>query len=194
LTPFHRARQAALELRRQLFGTDAEAGLRSTTLIAKAAGEDGEDFDIAPVRPNDAALGEADAVLLRDHRQIVVRDDVPLSVRAFLVAHEFGHWKLHPADHDSCHKVVEGALKPEDAETFGAQKVEAYGARERAELQANIFAREFLLRRADRCLFGTDFLMIGQTVPQFELLDSFELPDDVQRKIFRDNARKLLKL
>ena len=56
------------------------------------------------------------------------------------------------------------------------------------------FGREFLIRRADQLLFGTDFLMIGQTVAQFELLDSFELPDDVQRRIFRDNARKLLKL
>ena len=56
------------------------------------------------------------------------------------------------------------------------------------------FARDFLIRRADRLLFGTDFLMSGQEVPQFELLDSFNLPDDVQRKIFRGNALNLLKL
>jgi len=54
------------------------------------------------------------------------------------------------------------------------------------------FGREFILRRADRLLFGTDYLANGQEVPQFEMLDSLELSQDVQAKIFRDNARSLL--
>lgn len=56
------------------------------------------------------------------------------------------------------------------------------------------FGREFLLRRADRLLFGTDYLAQGQTIPQFELFDEFDLPDEVQAKIFRDNARQILRL
>jgi predicted TIM-barrel fold metal-dependent hydrolase len=56
------------------------------------------------------------------------------------------------------------------------------------------FGRDFLVRRADRLLFGTDFLMADQEVPHFDLLDSLELPDDVQAKIFRGNAIRLLKL
>ena len=56
------------------------------------------------------------------------------------------------------------------------------------------FGREFLTRNADRLLFGTDFLADGQGVPQFELLDSLDLPDDVTAKIFRQNARRLLAL
>jgi predicted TIM-barrel fold metal-dependent hydrolase len=56
------------------------------------------------------------------------------------------------------------------------------------------FGRDFLIRRADRLLFGTDFLMADQTVPQFELLDSMELPDAVQEKIYRGNAIRILKL
>ena len=56
------------------------------------------------------------------------------------------------------------------------------------------FGRKFLIRRADRLLFGTDFLMAGQKVPQFELLDSMKLPADVQEKIYRGNAIRLLKL
>jgi predicted TIM-barrel fold metal-dependent hydrolase len=58
------------------------------------------------------------------------------------------------------------------------------------------FAREFLVRRQDRLLFGTDFLSPGQAVPQFELLETTlaDLPAEVQAKIFRDNARKLLGL
>lgn len=56
------------------------------------------------------------------------------------------------------------------------------------------FGREFLIRRADQLLFGTDVLMPEQKIPQFELFESLNLPAEVQRKIYRDNALKLLKL
>ena len=56
------------------------------------------------------------------------------------------------------------------------------------------FGRQFLIRRADRLMFGTDYLAVGQNIPQFELFDQFDLPADVQAKIFRDNARSLLGL
>lgn len=56
------------------------------------------------------------------------------------------------------------------------------------------FGREFVIRRADRLLFGTDFLSPGQAVPQFELVESLDLPEDLQRKVFRENARRLLSL
>lgn len=57
------------------------------------------------------------------------------------------------------------------------------------------FGREFLIRRQDRVMFGTDFLSPGQAVPQFELFEkSLDLPGDVAAKIERENARKLLKL
>ncbi|WP_254507799.1 amidohydrolase family protein [Anatilimnocola floriformis] len=57
------------------------------------------------------------------------------------------------------------------------------------------FGREFLLRRQDRIMFGTDFLAPAQVVPQFELFEEKEklkLPEEVAAKIFRTNARKLL--
>jgi predicted TIM-barrel fold metal-dependent hydrolase len=56
------------------------------------------------------------------------------------------------------------------------------------------FGLKFLIRRADRLLFGTDYLKPGQNVPQFELLESLELPQDVRVKIERGNAAKLLGL
>ncbi len=52
--------------------------------------------------------------------------------------------------------------------------------------------REFCIKYADRLLFGTDYLAPGQGVPQFEVFDSFNLPEEVAAKIYRDNARKLL--
>lgn len=53
------------------------------------------------------------------------------------------------------------------------------------------FGREFLTRRADRLLFGTDYLMPGQQVPQLSTYREIELPEDAQRKIFRENAQRL---
>ena len=55
------------------------------------------------------------------------------------------------------------------------------------------FGREFMIRRSNRLLFGTDYLADDQRVAQFELFDSLDLPDDVCAKIFRENARKLIK-
>jgi predicted TIM-barrel fold metal-dependent hydrolase len=56
------------------------------------------------------------------------------------------------------------------------------------------FGRAFLIRRASRLLFGTDYLKPGQVVPQFELLASFELPAELRRAIERENATRLLGL
>jgi predicted TIM-barrel fold metal-dependent hydrolase len=57
------------------------------------------------------------------------------------------------------------------------------------------FGQQFLVRRQDRIMFGTDFLAPGQAVPQFELFEQkLKLPADVEEKILRGNARKLLKL
>ena len=54
-----------------------------------------------------------------------------------------------------------------------------------------VFGREFLVRNADRLLFGTDYLKPGQYVPQFQLLASFELPAEARAKIERGNAGRL---
>jgi uncharacterized protein len=56
------------------------------------------------------------------------------------------------------------------------------------------FGRSFLLRRANRLLFGTDYLKPGQPVPQFDLLARFDLPQEVEAKIYRRNAIRLLKV
>ena len=56
------------------------------------------------------------------------------------------------------------------------------------------FGLEFLIRRQDRLLFGTDYLEPGQAVPQFELFDGLDLPADVEAKVFRENAVRVLKL
>jgi predicted TIM-barrel fold metal-dependent hydrolase len=54
------------------------------------------------------------------------------------------------------------------------------------------FGHAFLNRNADKILFGTDYLAEKQQVKQFDLLSEMKLPDDVQERIFRGNARKLM--
>lgn len=57
------------------------------------------------------------------------------------------------------------------------------------------FGREFLIRRRDRVLFGTDYLQPGQEVPQFALFnEKLQLPADVHRQIARENALRLVGL
>jgi len=56
------------------------------------------------------------------------------------------------------------------------------------------FGREFLIRRQDRVCFGTDYLQPGQAVPQFQLFEDLKLPAEVDAKICRKNAERLLGL
>ena len=37
-------------------------------------------------------------------------------------------------------------------------------------------------------MFGTDYLANQQLVPQFELLDSLDLPAEVQQSVYRDKC------
>jgi predicted TIM-barrel fold metal-dependent hydrolase len=56
------------------------------------------------------------------------------------------------------------------------------------------FGRSFLVRHASRLLFGTDWLMADQKVPQFELLESMRLNEKVANQIYRTNAIRILGL
>lgn len=67
--------------------------------------------------------------------------------RALLVAHELGHAKLH-AGSLNCGPGDIDASQPTETAAVGLQRVESYSAHERQELQANVFAREFVLPRS----------------------------------------------
>ncbi len=54
------------------------------------------------------------------------------------------------------------------------------------------FGQAFLTRHADQILFGTDYLAQNQAVQQFDLFDVLQLPADVEEKIFRANAQRLV--
>lgn len=62
----------------------------------------------------------------------------------FNQAHEYGHSWRH-GNVSLCYESDIDTEASEDAITFGADRVDGYGPHERRELEANVFAREFLL-------------------------------------------------
>lgn len=56
------------------------------------------------------------------------------------------------------------------------------------------FGKAFLIRNADKLMFGTDtgpWSYAKEPAQHFALLDSFDLPDEVEDKIYRKNAERI---
>ncbi|MFC6523020.1 UvrD-helicase domain-containing protein [Undibacterium arcticum] len=142
---FQRARDEAHAIREKLAPGRAHTPVSASELIHQVEGI--LNIAIEQVAPTYADLGGGSAVLQREQQFIYVSTSVDNWSDEFcgLVAHELGHFFL-----DSSHAPVTVAhlstLFGGDGSP-GVMKVEAYGARERQELQANVFARELLLPR-----------------------------------------------
>jgi superfamily I DNA/RNA helicase len=144
VNPFESARFGAFKLRSELDARGVDLSLAGYELVKAACAA--FDINLRKVKPGVPLLKSADATINVVKKWIMVRNDVPDEIKAFLVAHEIGHWRLHPQT-PGIVEVTQGALTGE-GETNGVKEVESYGARERQELQANVFAREFLLPKA----------------------------------------------
>ena len=94
----------------------------------------------------DPGLKGARAVLDEQLGAIFCEDTSDGADRALLLAHEVGHDVVH-AGASACGTIDFDASRSTEAAPVGLQRVEDYGARERRELQADVFAREFVLPR-----------------------------------------------
>lgn len=192
MNPFESARIEAGKLRAELeaknLGLD-QGGFSIVTAACKAL-----DVALKTVNASFPLLKGADATIKVERKWILVRNDVPDEVKAFLIAHELGHLRLHPTTLGTV-EVSQDALMAE-AETNGVREVESYGARERQELQANVFAREFLLPRnlARRAFIeeklSASRLAENRKLPlelvRLQLYDALLLPNIVQStKVFQ---------
>lgn len=121
---------------------------------------------VQPIAPDDPQLGGSDAKFVPDFSCIFVRDDVSNGRESELLAHELGHIVIH-----SSANVCETDTIDVTAQEGGAiARANAYGPRERRELQANVFAREFLLPRdIARQLFLSDNLSANDIAGQLKL-------------------------
>jgi DNA helicase II / ATP-dependent DNA helicase PcrA len=96
----------------------------------------------------DPALKNSRGIYDEGTGTICCADAGDIGARAPLAAHEIGHAQLHTVStHCAAHDV--DPSQPSEAAPVGLQRVEDYGAQERCELQANVFAREFLLPRSE---------------------------------------------
>ncbi len=113
-------------------------------LVIAAAAQLDVDLNWAPT--GDPAL-KGGRALFDDQSGCILCEDIEDKVeRAQLVAHEIGHARLH-AGGGACTKDDIDPSRTTEAAPVGLQKVEDYGARERRELQANVFGRELLFPR-----------------------------------------------
>jgi len=112
-------------------------GERSAAKIIAAALKN-DDLEVRPVDFEPGILGSLD----RSSRLVnVARNQNPVDERV-VIAHEIGHFHLHHDPHSEVTARPQGlGGDPVDS---GAGKVEGYSPRERKEVQADIFAGEFL--------------------------------------------------
>lgn len=184
MNPFQRAREEAVALRAKLLGERAGEIVHVREFLTPEPIGTMLPLGIAYVPKGALDLGDADAVLRRSEDYIYVRDDVSEAERAYLVAHELGHYVLDEALED----VTVASLKAlSGAEGAPAViKVEAYGARERQELRANVFARELQLPRQVAAQLYADGVGPRQIAKDYgvhlevarqQMLDAALLPD-----------------
>lgn len=98
------------------------------------------------VPPGDSVLKGGLAVFDRQSRSILYEDCGTDFDRAFLIAHELGHVIIEGGTEDAVTKQVESDRSVEDS-PVGVDRVLDYGARERREVQMDLFARELLFPR-----------------------------------------------
>src|SRR5436309_4631290 len=117
----------------------------------------------------DPALKGARAVFDDQSGTIFAEDVGEASQRALVVAHEIGHECIH-AGSTACSAQDVDPSRSTEAAPVGLQRVEDYGAHERRELQANVFAREFLFPRSlARRMFVDEGLSASAITKQLDL-------------------------
>ena len=184
MNPFQRAREEAVKLREKLLRERAGDIVHVKEFLTKAPVEAKLNLGVEYVAKGSQELGEAEAILRRSENTIYVRKTFSAPERAYLVAHELGHFILDDVKDEVTLASLKALTGAEGSP--GVIKVEAYGARERQELRANVFARELQLPRlVARKLFDAgvgpqkvaDDYGIHLEVARQQMLDAALLPD-----------------
>lgn len=146
MNPFQRAREEAVALRQRLLGSHADKAIHVKEFLTPAPIEACLELGLFYAAQGSTELGDAEAILRRSEDAIYVRKTFSESQRAYLVAHELGHFVLDEEHEDVTIASLKALTGAEG--TPALIKIESYGLRERQELRANVFARELLLPRA----------------------------------------------
>src|SRR5216683_2076937 len=180
---FEPIRETAARLHAELVTIGADSS-RSWAMVEAAIRQ--LDLELAWLPAGDPALKDAFALFDEQSGTICCTAEGDAAMQVERIAHEIGHACTHAT---SCHCTAHDidASRSIEAAPVGLQRVEDYGARERRELQANVFAREFLLPRTEarrlhlkECLGATaiaDALQLPKNLVRQQLLDALLLPD-----------------
>lgn len=103
-------------------------------------------IDVIWLEPGNPSLKGARALFDHQSGAVFAEQSGDDAARALLVAHELGHVCVHATSAECSSEDIDPSRSAESAPD-GMQRVEDYGARERRELQADVFAREFVLPR-----------------------------------------------
>jgi DNA helicase-2/ATP-dependent DNA helicase PcrA len=184
---FETVRSDAVRLHAELVNASTDP-LQPMRLVEAAVAK--LDLELHWLPPGDPLLKGARAVFDAQSGSICCEDTGSLGERAILVAHEIGHARIHGASPCHCTSRDIDPSESTEAAPVGLQRVEAYGVRERRELQANVFAREFLVPRTlaldlylgrkwsvDR--IATEMMLRKDIITQ-QLLDGLLLPAFVE--------------
>ncbi len=164
-------RRRARSRRAAAFGSERPAAWE---LVRGIAGQDG--YDLFALKPDDTLLNGAEAVLDRGIEAIFYNCQAGEAEAAALIAHELGHLDLHEGM-AACHRQEIDASSPDEPTPAGIHRIETYGARERQELQANVYARELLLPRAE-----TRHLFLSEGCRASGIASRLGLPIDLVRQ------------
>jgi superfamily I DNA/RNA helicase len=104
-------------------------------------------YDVEAVAQGAAMLNGGRATLIADDALILYENVGTPFEKAFLIAHEIGHIELGDAS-DNVSAVEIDLARVSEAAPIGIDRVVDYSARQRREVQMDLFAREFLLPRA----------------------------------------------
>ena len=141
---FEPIRNSAADLHEKIIATGIEP-LDTDALIEAAVANLG--LELFWLEKGDPFLKNARAVFDVQSGTICCERAEDIIERNLLVAHELGHAHVHAGSTTCTTSDIDPSCSPETA-PVGLQRVEDYGVRERRELQANVFAREFLLPRS----------------------------------------------
>jgi Zn-dependent peptidase ImmA (M78 family) len=178
---FETIREAAAALHAKLVAKGVDPDKPFDLATAAAADRNAE---LAWLPEGDPALKGARALFDEQGGIICCVDSGTPGDRASLVAHEIGHVCVHAGSCTCTGNDIDPSRSMEAA-PVGLQRVEDYGVRERRELQANVFAREFLLPRArvrEKHLAGESAIQIANALGlskdliRQQLLDALLLP------------------
>jgi DNA helicase II / ATP-dependent DNA helicase PcrA len=118
--------------------------LRAVDLLAAAEQTSG--VKVLVLHKGDALLDNTEASYDPDGPRILVSAALNAEDRAFHVAHEFGHHRLHHPKGD-CHDDDVDPYTAAEPESSTVGESDAYSPKQRREAQANVYARELLLPR-----------------------------------------------